>query len=127
LIEPSELETEADWIAAGERVFLDSVVLKTFDSQVIAIARDQQAMASRGTGPLPDGTINGLRWVPTNDGVALGFTNCSACHLLYLPDDTVVAGASSFAIPNNYRNGIGGDIRAAERTLPGEVPFTLAG
>ena len=56
-----------------------------------------------------------------------GFTNCSACHLLYLPDNTIVAGASSFAIPNNFRNGIGGAIRAAERTLPGEAPFALAG
>ena len=127
LIEPDALATESDWIAAGERVFLDSVVLKTFDSQVIALARDQQAMASRGTGPLPDGTVNGMRWVPTEKGVALGFTNCSACHLLYLPDNTVVAGASSFAIPNSFRNGIGGAIRAAERTLPGEAPFALAG
>ena len=93
LIEPDALATESDWIAAGERVFLDSVVLKTFDSQVIAIARDQQAMASRGTGPLPDGTVNGMRWVPTERGVALGFTNCSACHLLYLPDNTIVAGS----------------------------------
>jgi hypothetical protein len=127
LIEPDALATKPDWIAAGERVFLDSVVLKTFDPQVIAIARNQQAMESRGTGPLPDGTVNGMRWVPTKDGVALGFTNCSACHLLYLPDNTVVAGASSFAIPNNFRNGIGGAIRAAERALPGEAPFAMAG
>jgi hypothetical protein len=127
LIEIDELATEADWIAAGERVFLDSVVLKTFDPEVIALARDQQAMLGRGTGPLPDGTINGLRWVPTQDGVALGFTNCSACHVLYLPDDTAVNGASSFAMPNNFRNGIGGTIRAAERALPGEAPFALAG
>jgi len=127
LIETDKLETKADWIAAGERVFMDSVVLKTFDSDVIAMARDSQALASRGTGPLPDGTINGMRWVPTKEGVALGFTNCSACHLLYLPDNTPVAGASSFAMPNNFRNGIGGAIRDAERTLPGEAPFSLAG
>ena len=127
LIEPTKLATKAAWIAAGERVFLDSVVLKTFDPQVIAMARSQQEMAARGTGPLPDGTVNGLRWVPTKDGVALGFTNCSACHLLYLPDNTPVPGASSFAMPNNFRNGLGAVIREAERTLPGEVPFALAG
>ena len=127
LIEPATFVTEADWIEAGERVFLDSVVLKTFDPQVIAMARSQQDMAARGTGPLPDGTVNGLRWVPTKDGVALGFTNCSACHLLYLPDNTPVPGASSFAMPNNFRNGIGAGIRAAERALPGEAPFALAG
>lgn len=127
LIEPDELRTERDWVAAGERVFLDWVVLRTLDAGVIALARDREAMEARGAGPLPDGTINGLRWLPTKDGVALGFTNCSACHLLYLPDNTAVPGASSFAIPNNFRNALGGAIRAAERTLPGEVPFSFAG
>jgi mono/diheme cytochrome c family protein len=127
LIEPDKLATQADWVAAGERVFLDSVVLRTFDPAVIAMARDRQAMEARGTGPLPDGTINGLRWLPTRDGVALGFTNCSACHVLYLPDNKKVLGASSFAIPNGFRNGLGGAIRDAERALPGEAPFAMAG
>jgi hypothetical protein len=127
LIEPDKLATQADWVAAGERVFLDSVVLRTRDAAVITMARDRTAMEARGTGPLPDGTINGLRWLPTKDGVALGFTNCSACHLLYLPDGRKVPGASSFAIPNAFRNGLGGAIREAEGALPGEPPFTLAG
>jgi hypothetical protein len=127
LIEPDKLATKDDWIAAGEHVFLDSVVLRTFDPEVIAMARDQSALEARGTGPLPDGTINGLRWLPTKDGVALGFANCSACHVLYLPDQTKVPGASSFAIPNGFRNGLGGVIREAERALPGEAPFAMAG
>lgn len=127
LIETEQLESKADWIAAGKRVFFDSVVLRTFDPGVIAMARDRDAMQALRAGPLPDGTINGLRWLPTPDGVALGFTNCSACHLLYLPDNTAVPGASSFAIPNSFRNGIGGAIRDAENTLPGEAPFSLAG
>jgi mono/diheme cytochrome c family protein len=127
LIDPEELETDAQWIAAGKDVFFDSVVLRTFDAKVIATARDHTAMEALGTGPLPDGTINGLRWVPTADGVALGFTNCSACHLLFLPDQRQVPGASSFAIPNSFRNGLGGAIRAAERTLPGETPFAFSG
>jgi hypothetical protein len=127
LIEPERLANDADWIAAGKKAFFDSVVLRTFDAKVIATARDQAAMEALGTGPLPDGTINGLRWVPTKDGVALGFTNCSACHLMFLPDNTQVPGASSFAIPNTFRNGLGGAIRAAERTLPGETPFSFSG
>jgi mono/diheme cytochrome c family protein len=127
LIEPDTLKAEADWIAAGERVFFDSVVLRTFDPDVLAMARDRTSMEERSAGPLPDGTINGLRWLPTADGVALGFTNCSACHLLYLPDNTPVPGASSFAMPNTFRNGVGGAIRAAERALPGEAPFAMSG
>src|SRR5512139_1772890 len=127
LIDTDKIETDADWVAAGKIVFFDSVVLRTFDAHVIATARDQTAMEALGTGPLPDGTINGLRWVPTQGGVALGFTNCSACHLLFLPDNTPVPGASSFAIPNSFRNGLGGAIRAAEHTLPGETPFSFSG
>jgi hypothetical protein len=127
LFEREKLRTKADWVAAGKHVFDDWVVLRTFDPEVIAMARDQAAMEAAGAGPLPDGTINGLRWLSTKDGVALGMTNCSACHLLYLPDNTPVPGASSFAIPNTFRNGLGGAIRRAAHTLPGEAPFALAG
>ena len=127
LVEPGKLKTESDWIKAGERVFLDWVVLRTFDPKLIAMARDKQALDRRGVGPLPDGTISALRWLPTKDGLALGFANCSACHLLYLPGNTLVPGASSFAMPNNFRNGLGGLIRSVERVLPGEAPFVMDG
>jgi mono/diheme cytochrome c family protein len=124
LIEPETLKTKQDWIRAGERVFRDSVVLRTFDPKLIAMARDGQSL---NVVPLPDGTVNALRWVPTKQGVALGFANCSACHTLYLPpNNTPVPGASSFA-STGFRNGLGGQIRAAERTLPGEAPFNLGG
>ncbi len=124
LMEPDTLKTEAAWVRAGERVFRDSVVLRTFDPKLIAMARDPKAL---NVAPLPDGTVNTLRWVPTAQGVALGFANCSACHTLYLPpDNTPVPGASSFA-STGFRNGLGGRIRAAERTLAGEAPFSMGG
>ena len=124
LVNPSALKTKEDWVRAGERVFRDSVVLRTFDPKLIAMARDPKALT---VVPLPDGTVNTLRWVPTARGVALGFANCSACHTLYLPPDNVaVPGASSFA-SNGFRNGLGGQIRAAERTLAGEAPFSMGG
>jgi mono/diheme cytochrome c family protein len=124
LIEPAALNSKEDWIRAGERVFRDSVVLRTFDPRLIAMARDAQAL---NVVPLPDGTVNTLRWVPTARGVALGFANCSACHTLYLPPDNApVPGASSFA-STGFRNGLGGQIRTAERALPGEAPFTMGG
>jgi len=34
-----------------------------------------------------------MRWVPTAQGVALTFSNCSFCHVQYLPDGTRVPGA----------------------------------
>jgi mono/diheme cytochrome c family protein len=124
LIEAERLRTREDWVRAGERVFRDSVVLRTFDPTLIAMARDARALK---VAPLPDGTVNALRWVPTRQGVALGFTNCSACHTLYLPPDNVaVPGASSFA-SIGFRNGLGGQIRAAERALAGEAPFNMGG
>jgi hypothetical protein len=124
LVEPEQLRTEAAWIRAGERVFRDSVVLRTFDPKLIAMARDPRSLTVQ---PLPDGTVSTLRWLPTKDGVALGFANCSACHMLYLPpDNRPVPGASSFA-STGFRNGLGGQIRAAERALPGEAPFSMGG
>jgi mono/diheme cytochrome c family protein len=124
LMEPQSLRTRQDWIRAGERVFRDSVVLRTFDPKLIAMARDARSL---NVVPLADGTVNTLRWVPTAQGVALGFANCSACHTLYLPPDNMpVPGASSFA-STGFRNGLGGQIRAAERALPGEAPFNMAG
>jgi mono/diheme cytochrome c family protein len=124
LIEPEKLKTKDDWIRAGGGVFQDWVVLRTFDPKLIAMARDKQSL---NVVPLPDGTVNVLRWLPTKNGVALGFANCSSCHTLYLPpDNTPVPGASSFA-STGFRNGLGGRIRTAERTLPGETPFNFAG
>ena len=124
LFEPERLKTKPDWIRAGERVFRDSVVLRTFDPKLIAMARDPRSL---NVVPLPDGTVNTLRWVPTAQGVALGFANCSACHTLYLPPrNTAVPGASSFA-STGFRNGLGGQIRSAERALPGEAPFAMGG
>ncbi len=127
LVKPTELKAEADWVGAGERVFTEWAVLRTFDPALIAMARSEETMQSLGTGPLPDGTVNGLRWVPTKDGVALGFANCSACHVLRFPDGTAIPGASSFAIANGFRNGLGAAIREAEHTLPGETPFAIPG
>jgi mono/diheme cytochrome c family protein len=124
LIERDQLTTEQAWIRAGERVFRDSVVLRTFDPKLIAMARDPRSLKVE---PLPDGTVSTLRWLPTKDGVALGFANCSACHMLYLPpDNRPVPGASSFAA-TGFRNGLGAQIRAAERALPGEAPFNMGG
>ena len=124
LIEPETLTGKQDWIRAGERVFRDSVVLRTFDPKLIAMAHDRDSLS---VVPLPDGTVNTLRWVPTKQGLALGFANCSACHTLFLPPtNTPVPGASSFA-STGFRNGLGGRIRAAERTLPGEAPFNMGG
>ena len=96
LIEPEKLKTETDWIDAGRRVFEESdhLHLRTLDSKFIEAARRGESIFPRA-----DGTAANLRWVPTKDGVALSFSNCSNCHELILPDGTRVPGAPTFAAP----------------------------
>ena len=96
LIEPERLTTEADWIKAGQRVFdeADHLHLRSLDSNLIAAARSPESF--KNADPLPDGTVPSMRWVPTKRGVALGFSNCSNCHVLPLSDGTQIPGAPEF-------------------------------
>jgi hypothetical protein len=99
LIEPEKLKTEADWIEAGRRIFdeADQVPARTLDPQFITAARTLETFQKVGAKPLPDGTVFSMRWVPTAQGVALSFGNCSSCHLLYLEHGTRIPGAPALA------------------------------
>jgi len=96
LIEPEKLTTEADWIRAGQRVFneADHLHLRSLDPSLIAAARSTETF--KNAEPSPDGAVPSMRWVPTKTGVALGFSNCSNCHVLPLPDGTRIPGAPEF-------------------------------
>ena len=96
MIEPARLHSEADWIAAGRTVFeeMDHIHLRTYDPKFIQAARRGESAFPRS-----DGTAANLRWVPTKDGVALGFPNCANCHVAKLRDGTEIAGASLLAYP----------------------------
>src|SRR5687768_16413479 len=93
MVEPDKLHTEADWIAAGKMMFRESdhLHLRTRESSFITAAR-------KGISEFawPDGTIPGLRWIPTGEGVTLGFNNCANCHTQIHPDGTRTDGPSSF-------------------------------
>ena len=95
LIEPATLETDADWIAAGKRVFeeLDTIGFRTFDPKAIALARAPAGFAKSDVAVNPDGTLPDLRWVPTAKGVALGLIGCAECHVATLPNGMRVNGA----------------------------------
>jgi hypothetical protein len=96
LIEPERLRSEADWIAAGRTVFdeADHLHLRTLDPALIAAARSPDTF--KGAEALPNGTVPSMRWIPTKNGVALGFSNCSNCHVLQLPNGTRIPGAPEF-------------------------------
>jgi hypothetical protein len=132
LIEPDKLKSEADWIRAGRKVFIeaDDLHLRTVDAKVIAAARALDTFEKVNAQPLPDGTVYGLRWVPTAQGVALSLPNCSGCHLLYLPDGTEVPGAPSLAGVARGRNSLHrvplvGLIHEASRAITGAAPFLM--
>jgi len=100
LVEAGAPRTRADWIAAGERAFLemDLPLVRTSDPAVIAQLRDPAR--PRDDRVLPDGRLAGpMRWVVTPDGVMATTLACSNCHRVGAPR----AGAA--ATPPRVANG----------------------
>jgi len=87
--------TASEWVADGKRVFeeIDVPDFRTTDPQLIAVARSADAFQLRGGHPQKDGTVLGLRWVPSAKGLALGVSDCSGCHTRVLPDGSLLNGA----------------------------------
>jgi hypothetical protein len=90
-----QLQTEADWIAAGEIVF-DA---PTGYQGVRAIAtasdvRNPTWWSSVGAQFAKDGTLPGYRYVIRTKGqVEVGSLSCASCHTRLMPDGTVIKGA----------------------------------
>lgn len=104
LIEPATLETEADWVRAGKRVFdeYDVPGLRVSDPKAIAAARDPLSFVRSAVRARPDGTLPDLRWVPTPEGVQLGLVNCAACHTRAMNDGTLLYGAPANETPSPF-------------------------
>jgi hypothetical protein len=127
LIEPETLHGDADWTLAGQRVFeeLDFISLRTLDPKYIAETRSPDQSPAR---VLPDGTLFGTRWVPTEQGVALSFLNCGFCHTRVLSDNTVIRGAPFRTIaprpPETFRRWpVISRVQADKGVLVGGPPF----
>jgi mono/diheme cytochrome c family protein len=95
LIEPDKIKTEADWIEAGQRVFdeLDVPNMRNYDAQLIESMRSAEIHEKMKTPMAPDGTLAGVRWIPTSKGISVGLTNCGGCHTRYLENGLRVNGA----------------------------------
>jgi hypothetical protein len=108
LIELDSLKRDADWIRAGKRVFeeYDIPAFRTYDPKVLAEARNPETFANRPVKPRQDGTLRGVRWVPTARGVALSNLNCGNCHVRSMPDGSQLHGA-----PANEPGVLGGRLR----------------
>ncbi len=131
LIEPASLKTIEDWVQAGRRVFdeLDFIHLRTLDQKFIDEVRNGSKAPSR---VLADGTLFGMRWVPTKQGVALTFSNCSFCHVMFLPDGGRVPGAPFRTIaprpPDTFPVWpVVSRVQSAKGVLVGSPPFFMLG
>jgi hypothetical protein len=86
------LETEADWIRAGELVF-DAPVLffpglaSSVEERRAFIAQTGDLYDSRGISPYADYVIR------ERGKIEIGEASCRECHTRLMPDDTVIKGA----------------------------------
>lgn len=87
--------TKTEWVKAGKIVFreIDVPITRSTDPELIAQARSIDALTGMGAKAESDGTIAGLRWVPTSKGLALSVVDCGGCHTRILPDGTQIDGA----------------------------------
>jgi hypothetical protein len=94
LIELGKPRTEGEWIGEGKHVFeeLDHPAFRIYDAKVIARVRSSELKPPQAR-VLHNGTLAGVRWVVTPKGLALGITNCAACHVRIMPDGSQLAGA----------------------------------
>jgi hypothetical protein len=87
--------TREEWVTEGRRLFheLDLPYLRNYDPKVIALVRSAEECRKVGGHAQKDGTILGLRWVPTSAGLALSQQDCAVCHSRVMPDGAIVDGA----------------------------------
>ena len=80
LVDISKIKTKEDWIAAGQHAFgeLDVVLKRTNDPELIGQARDPESF--KGVQKSADGSVEGFRWVVTDQGVMLSTVECMDCH-----------------------------------------------
>jgi hypothetical protein len=86
------LNTEADWIKAGEIVFDSSPQM----GGVLTVdqAQDPQWWVKVGARTAKDGTLPGYSYVVTEKGkIDTGDLSCASCHTRVMPDGTTIKGA----------------------------------
>jgi mono/diheme cytochrome c family protein len=120
LIRPGA-RTKKKWIRDGQIVFreMDVLPLRSYDRDLMEIVRSADALTRAGGRPQPDGTVAGLRWVPTSKGLALSVEECGGCHTRVMPDGSRIDGAPL----NGTGNAVLGQLvsRAVKR-LYGDAP-----
>ena len=119
---PAGARTAHEWIEIGKQAFeeMDVPPFRSVDPTLIAIARSADEFAKRGGHPQKDGTVVGLRWVPTAKGLALSINDCAGCHTRIMPDGSRLNGAQF----NDPGDGVAGELiqRGIASFTPGDSP-----
>jgi hypothetical protein len=86
------LETESDWVAAGEIVFNAATALGT--NVALDDVRDPTWLGRTGTPVASDGSLPWFQYVVRRTGVVeLGLGSCAFCHTRLMPDGSILKGA----------------------------------
>jgi hypothetical protein len=87
--------TTTDWVKEGRRVFqeMDIPYLRSYDPKWRDILLSTDEFQKLGGHAQKDGTVRGLRWVPTSKGLALSILDCASCHSRVMPDGSILDGA----------------------------------
>ncbi len=93
-----KLETEADWIKAGELVFDSPLAIKpgriNISQKLSGLVTDPKWYERTGTPITREGILPFYRYVIREKGkVELGILSCSMCHTRIMPDGSIVKGA----------------------------------
>src|SRR5262249_14293408 len=98
VFDSSQLETERDWIKAGEMVFDAPITTGRLGSLQIGgldlYVRDPKWYEATKAPLAKDGSLPFYRYVITEKGtVEVGILACGMCHTRVMPDGTLVKGA----------------------------------
>jgi mono/diheme cytochrome c family protein len=86
------LQTDSDWVRAGEVVFDAPLVFNT--NVTVEDLRDPRWLSTTGAPVARDGTIPGVQYVVRKKGVVeLGNNSCAFCHTRVMPDGSTLKGA----------------------------------
>jgi hypothetical protein len=91
VFDPATLQTEADWIRAGELVFDAPTAFEPLEASPV---RFTEFYEKSGVRLAADGTLPAKRYVVRQKGVVeVGFLVCGQCHTRVMPDGSVLKGA----------------------------------
>lgn len=94
VFDPAKLQTEADWIHAGQLVFEAPIEFIDSSEMLFSFVRDVQWYEQSKIPVQRDGTFPNFRYVVREKGkIELGILSCAGCHTRVMPDGSSIEGA----------------------------------